>query len=796
MAFKKTIREKIYFKDKFTPEELNLIKSYPDPSQVKDKLLKKQLNRISNKAKNINKEIYSRRSNRKNLEIKAVDAYRVGLIDDKYKIPYLESQYPELRFKDDNNEIVVSGDGVTFRKIDLDPKFKIASAIGMITPFALGVTGGIAGLAGGPLGALGLGGLAASGAQVSKETIEQKIPDELRQYHGLADKQDLIQSASDIATTGVGDIASSVAFGKLVEGGGLLAKQPVVKKQISKIGDSLVKPLRRIGNVSDEFTKARQRIAEYKLVQDTLNAVKGRKPGQAGERLQNLLQDKVDADDLLVDNLWKQNRAQVSEATNNLSKSVKDIRTRIKLANPNLSEFQLRKLTGEAVAKEPGFLIDFSPQFGQFLESLTVAGARTGSGIKESVAKDVINALKASRSTGKTGSLLNEAGLKQFSLKSVTPDDLHNLRSFLGKRIAQATSAGENELKRTLTQFKNNLDERLSLDDIPGATFAKEALEKQRQSYIELPSSVRDSVLKRPSKGVIREIDPETAFNKVLKFDSVDRAKVGSIIQSSPEQADEFAKDIQAYAVNKPKTIYRDKLNIRPKALEDAQFTTKSGMREAIKEGYVPNTEAVKKSLKIDPGSQIEDISDSSHGFLSQNPEFEDLIGTDRYFKISQPLENIERLRTATNSAPKILGKGTGETAKGVVNRGLGLANPFLGFVGNAIEPAIRPVARAATATADELRSARSFSNPSLNTAAGIARGGGNELAGILGNLNDRLAGAGVGPNARQSDIEQQLLEGASFANDPNQIPNLTPEERIRLKGRASINLSDLLGAF
>jgi hypothetical protein len=71
-----------------------------------------------------------------------------------------------------------------------------------------------------------------------------------------------------------------------------------------------------------------------------------------------------------------------------------------------------------------------------------------------------------------------------------------------------------------------------------------------------------------------------------------------------------------------------------------------------------------------------------------------------------------------------------------------------------------------------------------------------SRLINELGQGLSRVTGQTPSPNARQGDVETQLLNDATFANDPNMIPGLTEEQKQKLRGRVSINIGDLLGVF
>lgn len=685
--------------------------------------------------------------------ISAGDAYKVGLLDDKYKIPYLETKYPDLTFQINGNKIMMSRDnGQTFINPSADPKYKISSAVGTASPFVIGIGSGIAGgVAAGPPGALVAGGVASAGLQAAKESIESEIDSDVLKKYGM-NEQNGFGRAGDIALAGAIDVAGGHILSKVGELGGMILKQPVVQKQTAKAMEALAKTARKAGSISDEFMKPRQELAKQVIGADLVDKARLRNPSGAGERIQKVLQDKVDTDDLKIDSLWDQARDTSATALKDFNTLVDKTRSDILAKIPfkpsamgstqAIDEGTLRKMTADKLRNKTGYLFDFSTPYRDFLGELRKAAGSTGAGVNESIIGDINNALKTSRAVSETGKILSKAGNKQFSLQTVTGEDLYTLRKYLGERIGKATSAGDNNLKRVLTNFKNKVDVRLSSDDVPGSSLAKQALEKQKQSYIEFPEEVRLMTLTRPSRGIVKEIDPEAAFENVLKLKSNDRKLVGNIVQATSGAADELAQDVQAKAVLQGALQPKPKLNATKEMLDEAKYTTKGQLATAIDEGHIPNTAAVKNIQKGVGEETIDLPSKTAFNYLTsqKGSALADIMGADNYQNILKPIKEYTDIGVLSQSAKQSTSKTGQQVITDTMQQAAGPQGQLLKNLGNIFEGGYRPLARATAATADELGSARSFSNAPLNVVLNAARGGGNQinksiLSGLLGGL-------------------------------------------------------------
>lgn len=697
--------------------------------------------------------------------IKAGDAYNVGLLADKYKIPYLETKYPGIQFKIDGNEIVMSRDGgETFGSVSADPKYKLSNAAGVASPFVIGVGSGVLGGYGaGPGGALSLSGLSAVKLQDAREAIEKQIdPDVLKKY-GM-EKQNELQRMSDVAMAGITDVAAGQAWGKLGEGIGALANQPSVKQGLTGITDGIAKAARKAGTISDEFIKPRQDLAKQAIGGSLVDKARLRSTSGAGERIQNVLQAKVDADDAAIDSLWNRARYESELKLKEFSKMVGETRAKLISNRPAkfdissmgssrpLDEGAINKATADLVKNKSGYFFDFSKPYNNFLDELTKATNATKEGDKvyTAIKGDIERALSTSRRSGISKNTLIKSGNEDLALDAVSGPDLYSVRQYLGERIAEATNAGDHTLKRTLTQFKNTVDNRLAHQDIPGAKYAQQALKKQRISYQKLPDAVRQSVLARPSKGVERVVDPETAFENILNLKSTDRNLVGKIIQKTPGAADELAQDVQAKAVLQGAIQPKPKLNATPETLKEAQFTTKKQLEKAIESGYIPNTKAVKSITKGVGEETIDLPSKTSLNYLTsqKGAGLADIIGAERYQNILAPIKEYSDIGVLSQSAKQSISP-TGQQVVTDAMTDIGTAKePLLRIAGNVAEKAYRPVMRGvANVTsgvgnvADEIGSARTFSNaPFLNLSVNAIRGGGNEGLDIATNEKKRFS--------------------------------------------------------
>lgn len=731
-----TKQEKKIIKDTFSKEERELM-DIAMSGQLQDLSFDeaKKLDSLQKRFNNVKKDISSQRAKRaKTVDIKAVDAFRVGLLDDKYKLAYLETKYPELKFKEGEREIELSRDGgKTFSEIRLDPKLRISRAAGAISPFALGITGGIAGAPLGPAGSLALGGAAAGSLQVAREAIEAEIDPGILRSKGI-EPQSALQRAGDIGTEVVTDVVAGKVVGDLLEGG------------VKGVKD-IAKNFRKAGTVSDEFIQPRIALKKQRLGEDLMNQAKSRSGANAGERLQKVLQDKVDTDDALIDSLWDKSTESYQSALNkfkaNTMQAYRDITKKAKQAGtnimdtgmkvkkaPGMTDEQIQKLIQGRINQEPGFLIDFSEPYQKFVKQAVKAGGEVGAGADTTILNNINRALQTSRLDEETAPILKMAGLDKFDPSKVTGTDLLTLRKQLGDSISKAKMSGDNNLARILTSFKKQTEEVLASGNVPGSNFARGALKKQAESFKELPEAIRYKTLSKPVKGFVQDVDPEKAFENILKFSSNDRKSIGKIVQKVPEVADELAKDIQAKAVLKGAPQTSKKITGEAGSIAETQFTSKEALREAIDKGYIPKTGAV-KAIK-ESGEQVVDTpSKSAYNFFTQNKTGEalgDIVGKGRIDKVTKPINELQKLETLYQ-APKVsVSKSSQQVVSDTGKQLLSSQGPIGTAIGNVTESVYRPVnrvlARATDTIGNVLQPTTQFTKalaPAARGSAGVA---------------------------------------------------------------------------
>ena len=709
-----TDKEQKFLNDSFSKEDRKLMNQYLDGqysgSQEKLDFLKK-------KFENLNKDILAqRRVKAKTVDIKAVDAFNVGLLDDKYKLAYLETKYPELKFREGEKEIEISRDGGNnFTEIKADPKLRISRAAGAISPFALGVgagiAGGIAGAPGGPPGAvagsLAAGGVTSGALQTVREAIESQIDPGILRNKGI-EPQTLLQRSGDVKTAAITDMVAGKAVGALLDGGAVSGLKGIAKN------------FRKAGTVSDEFIQPRIAMQKQMLGEDLINQAKGRSGVSAGQRLQQALQDKVDADDAVIDGLWNRSRESYQSALDkfktNTMQAYKDITSKAQQIGTNVMDTgmgikknigmtleQIQKLVQGRISQEPGFLIDFSGPYQNFVKEAIKAGGEIGTGADTTIINNINRALQTSRLDEETAPILKMAGLDNFDPSKVTGTDLLTLRKQLGDSIGKAKMAGDNNLARLLTGFKTQTEEILASGKIPGSNFARGAIKKQTQSYQELPEAVRYKTLAKPVKGFVQDIDPEKAFDSILSFSSNDRQAIGKIVQRVPEVADELAKDIQAKAVLKGAPQTSKKIIGEAGSIAEAQFTSKDALRKAIDEGYIPNTGAV-KAIKESGEEVVDTPSKSAYNFFTQNntgSALGDIVGKQRIDQITKPINKLQKLETLYQ-APKVSASKTSQQViSGTGKQLLSSQGPIGTAIGNITESAYRPISRALASGTD-----------------------------------------------------------------------------------------------
>jgi hypothetical protein len=668
---------------------------------------------------NIQKDIIKRRV------IKAGDAFNVGLLDDKYKLPYLESKYPELQFAQKDNKIQMSRDGGrTFTDVAVDPKFKVSKAAGFISPFILGAgTGIVAGtVTANPAIGLAAGGGAAGTVQALREKAEAEIKPEILEAYNMK-PQTLLQRYGDVAAETAVDMAGGAVVGKAIDYGGALMRQPAVKQAV--LGP-ITTVARRVGSISDELMTPRINAARQMLGERLVKNANKRGSAYAGGNLQSYLQRIVESEKGTINSLWTKAKDESAAALNEFNKLVEVTADQIKATSgTKIPIDQLRKQVANEVKGQTNYLIDFSPEYRSLMTSLREASGKSGPEVFTNIKAGINNALFTSREAGATMKALRNAGLGQKSVKTVTPNDLITLRDYIGTQIGKATDAKDANLKRVLTQFKDNIDVRLGSTDIPGAETVRTALATEAKSYEAFPRELRQKLLQKPSKGRVQDISPEKAFEATMGLNVDEKKLIGNLIQRDKNFTREFADDLQARSIRAGGLETQQKLDITGKSAKEARFTTKAGLRQAIEEGYVPNRQSVKDLEKTvqsaNPAETFSALpSKAAWNYLTTGAgkDAPVLIGQEQFERISRPVQRYMGTMVEQNPSATITknsNKTIYESTKDLI---IGLGGGAYTLAANSIEPLIRPAARGIA----DITSASQFTNPTLNQAANAAR--------------------------------------------------------------------------
>lgn len=513
----------------------------------------------------------------------------LGLIDPKYAREYVEGLVPGSKVIDAAGTLVISTDGgETYQRVGGGGfAGDIAEGASRVAPFVGAIGAGVGGFAvGGPAGAIAGSAVSAAAFQAIRETIE--AGEELNE-------QKIQERVSDILVEGGVDTALGVATLGLSKMVGGYLKSPAGKKLIDtakRKGAGAVKEIavkaKKLGVLTDEVNVNRGKVAEGAVLDDFMPSISNRGGEQAGNRFQRILQDKVDADDAVIDGLWKQSEQAFDASIKKFTTRVDAIKAQIKAANPGIGEKQARAMARKQIqAGGDEFLINLQPQFQKFMSDVMEAGSQTGAGVGRETLGQVTGSLRDARQAafGELEKSLRAAGLKNLSFKAMTPKELFTLRKMLGSQIGKASNEGNKFLAKALTDFKGVIDTRLAAGDIPGAEQAKLAIKKQAQSYAQFPQRLREGFLQKPSKGVKLDISPDKAFDKVFKLDSNDRKLVGNIIQKSG-QAKELALDTQAKFFKGSAKAQPDIPSGIPKGLRpEVRDPSRAGVEGFIKQG-------------------------------------------------------------------------------------------------------------------------------------------------------------------------------------------------------------------
>lgn len=676
---------------------------------------------------NVQKDINAQRKQRaKTTFIKAGDAFNVGLLDDKYKLPYLESKYPELTFIEKDNKIQMSRDGGrTFTDVSVDPKFKVSKAAGFISPFLLGTGAGIAAGAATANPAVGLaaGGGAAGSLQALREKAESEISPEILDRYNLR-KQNLAERVSDIALETAGDMAGGAVFGKAIDYGGALLKQPYVKKAV--LGP-ITKTARRIGSISDELLAPRINAARQMLGESLVKASNKRGSEFAGGNLQDYLQQIVDSDKARINGLWTGAKTQINRAFEDFNNLVEQTAKNIQASSDTKVPLdELRRRVAKSIKGQSKYLIDFAPEYRKLVSDLREASGKSGPEVFTNLKAGINNALFTSREAGASAKALRAAGLGQRSVKAVTPNDLITLRDYLGTQIGKAIDAKDANLQRVLIGFKDSIDNRLDQVDIPGSNIVREALSTERASYEAFPRELRQKLLVKPAKGRVQDISPEKAFETTMGLNINEKKLIGNLVQKDRRFADEFAKDIQARAIRAGGLETPQRLKITTKGAQEAEYTTPAALRKAILEdGYVPSRSAVRsltqRAESINPANTYTALpSKAAWNYLTTGvgKDAPALIGEQRFANIAQPIKEYQGLMTQQNPSATITKSGNKKIYENTKDLIGGLAGGAVNAVGNLLELGFRPAGRVVA----DITSASEFTNPVLNQAANAAR--------------------------------------------------------------------------